>query len=136
MDAHAVYRNLLEALADRLGMDTPLPGAEGRVALRLGSHETRLAFSAELEELFSLFRIAPLPANNRCEAIRSLSGGNYAWSGTGGGILSLDEEDWVCLSRRYPLDRAEPGNFLETLAGQLALADFWLDALEGRRELP
>jgi hypothetical protein len=136
MDAQTACCNLLEALAGRLGMDTLTPDAEGRISLRLGSHATRLAFSAELEELFSLIRIAPLPAKKRSEAIKSLSCGNYAWSGTGGGILSLDEGGWVCLARRYPLDRAEPGNFLEELAGQLALADFWLDALEGRRELP
>ena len=136
MDAHATCHHWLDALTKRLGMEALAPDAEGRVALRLGRHETRLVCSAELEELFSLIRIAPLPSRDRDETIKSLSCGNYAWSGTGGGILSLDEEGWVCLTRRYPLESAEPGNFLEELAGQLVLADFWLDALEGRRELP
>ena len=67
MDAHATCHHWLDALTKRLGMEALAPDAEGRVALRLGRHETRLVCSAELEELFSLIRIAPLPSKDRDE---------------------------------------------------------------------
>lgn len=139
MDARGRCESFLAALALRLGLQKLPISEEGGLALRLGRHLAELSFSEEMEELASLIRIAPLPGEagsaERQSGLSSLLRGAYAGTGAGGGILSLDEEGWVCLARRYSLT-VDEGAFLEQFAGQVGLADFWLDALEQRRDLP
>ena len=143
MDARARCEHFLDVLALRLGLPNLSLGEEDGLALRLGRHLAELAYSEEMEELASLIRVAPLPGEaggkERLEALSSLLHGAYAGVGAGGGVLSLDEAGWVCLARRYALAALaedDEGTFLEQFAEQISLADFWLDALEQRRELP
>ena len=140
MDARARCELFLDALALRLGLPALSLNEEDGLALRLGRHLAELVYSEEMEELASLIRLAPLPGEaggkERLEALSSLLHGAYAGVGAGGGVLSLDEEGRVCLARRYALADDAEGTFLEQFAEQISLADFWLDALEQRRELP
>ena len=76
-----------------------------------------------------------MPEERRETCLRGLLRGNYAWAGTGGGALSL-ADDRVYLSRRYTLFQENAGSFVEKLAVQAHLADFWLEALESGREMP
>jgi len=139
MDARERCENFLAALAGRLGLKKLPLNPEDGLALRLGRHLAEFAFIEEMEELASLIRIAPLPgeagSTERRSVLSSLLRGAYAGTGAGGGILSLDEGGRVCLAQRYAL-AGDEGAFLEQFAGQISLADFWLDALEQRRDLP
>ena len=139
MDPRERCEHFLASLAGRLGLPELPLGPEDGFVLRLGSHLAEIAYNEEMEELASLIRIAPLPgetgSGERQAALSSLLRGAYAGIGAGGGILSLDEDGQVCLARRYALSGGE-GAFIEHFAGQICLADFWLDALEHRRNLP
>jgi hypothetical protein len=139
MDARACYEQFLAALAKRLGLEALSPDARGRLALRVGRHLIEIVCVEDVEEMAGFIRVAPLPgeegSKERLAALSSLLRGSYAGAGAGGGIISLDEEASVCLTRRYAL-AGEEGAFLEQFAEQISLADFWLDALEQRRELP
>ena len=129
----------LDVLARHLGLTNLSLGEEDTLTLSLGRHLVELAYSEEMEELASLIRLGLPPGQaggqERQAALASLLRGAYAGVGAGGGIISLDEEGRVCLARRYALD-GEEGAFMEQFAEQINLADFWLDALEQRRELP
>ena len=139
MDARECCGQFLAALAARLGLPELTLNPEGGLALRLGRHVAEFAYSEDLEELASLIRLAPPPGDagggERLTALSSLMRGAYAGAGAGGGALSLDEAGQICLARRYPMSGDE-GTFLEQFAGQISLADFWLEALEGKREWP
>lgn len=134
-NARGYCEQLLAALAARLGLGKLTLDENDVILLRLGRHTAALAYSEELEEIFSQIRVALLPGERRGECLRGLMRGNYAWAGAGGGALGL-ADDWLYLSRRYALFQENEGSFMEKLAVQVGLADFWLDVMEGRREMP
>ena len=90
------------------------------------------AFSEESEELAACAYIGILPAGGRREeALRALMEGNYAWAGTGGGILGLEADSGlVCLSQRFRPDRESAPGFIEKIARQAGLAQYWRKRLE------
>jgi hypothetical protein len=133
MDSRAKANALLAVLAGRLSagsliLDTLTDDA----VLEIGPVPIHFALSEDTGELVSVARIAPLPEGRkaRSEALAALMEGNYAWEGTGGGILGLEEENgFICLSRRYDLSALTPGDFTEQTQRQRSLAGFWLEKL-------
>jgi hypothetical protein len=131
-DIRARANTLLQALCEYRGVETVTLADEVKVDMDIDGRLFVFAYSEETEELLSLAYIAPLPQNARKgELLRELLRGSYAWAGTDGGILGLDQENgWVCLSRRYRPERLEPGEFLAKTANQAGLVDYWRKALD------
>lgn len=118
-----------DCITPLLGEDpSPDFDAEEGITLLLEGVPFDLLLSEESAELLSIARIAPLPDEDaqRREALDELMRGNYAWGGTGGGVLGLDDESGlVCLCGRFFLPTGTPLEFRETLARQAALAAYW-----------
>jgi hypothetical protein len=131
MDIRAHTNTLLQALCEYRGVRTVTLDAEDRAELDIGGRLFVFAYIDEMEELLSLAYIAPLPQDaRRGELVSELLRGCYAWAGTGGGALGLDEEsDWVCLSKRYHPEQEEPNTFLDKVAIQAGLVDHWQKTL-------
>jgi hypothetical protein len=135
MDLRAKANELLAALAERLDAGSlSLDGQADAAVLDVGPVPILFALSDDTDELVSVARIAPLPEQGkaRSEALKALMEGNYAWGGTGGGILGQEEESgFICLSRRHDLTTAMPSDFTEEMQRQRSLACFWLEKLTG-----
>jgi hypothetical protein len=131
MDIRAHANTLLAALCEYRGAEAIALDKEDKAGLDMDGRLFVFAYSEELEELLSLAYIAPLPDNaQRGELLRELLRGNYAWAGTDGGILGLDESSgWICLSKRYRPEQLEPGEFLAKIAVQAGLVDHWRKTL-------
>lgn len=131
--------SLLRALAEHLGGADALELDEtDAVRLSLGGFLFVLAYSRECEELISVAYIAPLPRDERRPAlIRQIMEGNYAWAGTGGGILGLDEDSgYLCLSRRHVPGSGNASDFIRAVAGQYTLCGYWRGRLEPEQNVP
>ncbi|GHV55281.1 hypothetical protein FACS1894206_09510 [Deltaproteobacteria bacterium] len=125
MNIRTQANELLQALCAHMEVENISLDAEDRAELDIGGRFFVFAYSEELEELLSLADIAPLPqTSRRKELLRELLRGTYAWAGTDGGILGLDE-DRVCLSKRYRPEQEEAGAFIEKIAAQAGLVDHW-----------
>ena len=131
MNNRELSNKLLRSLVEYQGVNPVELSAGDLALLPLGGHDFIFVYSEESEELLSLTRIAQLPeeGDRREEALRSLMAGNEAWAGTGGGYVGRDEGGWVCLSRVYRPDQEKQGDFLEKVARQVGLADYWLNVL-------
>lgn len=129
---------LLRALAEHLDADTLELDETDAVRLSLGGFLFVLAYNRECEELISCAYIAPLPRDARRPAlIREIMEGSYAWAGTAGGILGLDEESgYLCLSRRHVPGGVNAADFIRALAGQYALCRYWRGRLEPEQSVP
>lgn len=129
---------LLKALSDFTGME-PLALDENDAALAdINGVLFVFAYSDEAEELASCVYVGRPPAGNkRAEVLREVMEGNYAWAGTDGGILGLDPDTgMICLCRRYAPDNANPQDFIEKVARQTALAEYWKKRLAPEQSLP
>jgi hypothetical protein len=106
-------------------------GMEGAVSAEILGSLFTFNFSEETEELVSCACIGALPADaKREEILCDFMQGNYAWAGTGGGILGLDAESGLlCLSRRFSPDREVAQGFIEKIAQQAGLAQYWQSRL-------
>lgn len=118
---------LLRALSEYLAADGLTLDENDAALLSLDTFLFAFVYSAENEELASCAYIAPLPEDGRkADAIREIMEGNYAWAGTGGGILGLDTESGhLCLSRRYEPGGLSPTQFIREVARQLTLCRYW-----------
>lgn len=128
----------LKALSDFAGL-APLALDENDAALAdIHGLLFAFAYSDEAEELASCVYIGPPPVGDKREDfLREVMEGNYAWAGTDGGILGLDPDTgMICLSRRYSPDNASDQDFIEKIARQASLAEYWKKRLVPEQPLP
>jgi hypothetical protein len=133
MDLRTKANELLAVLAKNVGLGfLSLNKITDEAVLEIGPVPIHFVLSEETGELVSIARITSLPEERRArsEALVSLMEANYAWSGTGGGILGLEEESgFICLSQRYNLSAMRPTVFEEQIERQRSLAAFFLEKL-------
>jgi hypothetical protein len=133
MDLRTKANELLAVLAKQFGVSSlSLDQLTDDALLEIGPVPIHFALSQDTAEIVSTAHIAPLPDGRRArsEALVAIMEGNYAWGGTGGGVLGLEEESgFICLSRRYELCVLTPGDFTEQTQRQRRLAGFWLEKL-------
>lgn len=122
---------LLAALFEYMAADPPRLDENDAAFVEILDFVFAFAFSEETGELASCAYIGMPVEDRREEALRELMQGNYAWSGTGGGILGLDADSGlVCLSQRFFPGRETPASFIEKIARQAGLARYWRKRLE------
>jgi hypothetical protein len=89
------------------------------------------ALSEDTEELLSSIYIAEAPEGpHKEELLLELMRANYAWRGTDGGILGLDEDlEFVTHSQLFYLPLTSEDAFLTVISRQVQLAEYWREVL-------
>jgi hypothetical protein len=128
--------SLFSLLSSKLGEGTIGLGDQGHSIFSLGETLFSANLAEEAETLVLSALIGPLPTGaRRGEALRELAQANFNWGGTGGGVISLEEETGlVFLQRRFLLPLSRPEDFPGQVANQLTLARHWTKRLDEMTE--
>ena len=124
---------LLQALADKAGLEALPADRDGSVAIMLGE---RVALTFRLlpdDEALVLFSVlGSLPVLGAEPLLRQLLRGNRFGRETGGATLSLDDAEppRALLVQRFDTRHLEAGEFVESVEGFADIAGRWMQRLD------
>lgn len=127
-------RELLAASAAAVGLaDLPEPDADG--VCRVSDGRVTFGF-AELEEtLLVEARACALPEQGRTRFLSALLRANFLGQGARGGALTVSDDDWVVLFRRFPLEGLTPEALTEEFEAFAAIVFEWRRLAEAYQPL-